>query len=66
MSNLTWLELYNFLHKQANEVKNIGNFDWNDNVFVYNSDTDETMLCDTFYLGSQLVLGINMEENYES
>ena len=63
---MTWLDLYNFLNKMANDTNNFGRFDWNDDVYIYDADTDTTMLCDTFYLGSQLVLGANMENNNES
>ncbi len=63
---MTWLDLYNFLNKMANDTNNFGKFDWNDNVYIYDGSTDETMLCDTFYLGSQLVLATNMENTNES
>lgn len=63
---MTWLDLYNFLNKMANDTNNFGRFDWNDDVYIYDADTDTTMLCDIFYLGSQLVLGANMENNNES
>lgn len=31
---MTWLELYNFLYEKANDLKNIGEFDWQEPVLV--------------------------------
>lgn len=62
---MTWLDLHNFLNRMANDPINFGKFDWNDNVYTYNADNGETSLCDTYYLGSQLVLASNMENNNE-
>lgn len=63
---MTWLDLYSFLNKMANDPSNFGKFDWNDNVYTYDSETDYTSLCDTYYLGNQLVLASNMENLNES
>lgn len=41
MSNMTWLDLYNFLHDQANNSKNIGKFPWSETVQVFDFDTLE-------------------------
>jgi hypothetical protein len=34
---VTWLDLYNFLHKQANDIKIFGKFDWQKEVKVYDN-----------------------------
>lgn len=44
---MTWLDLYDFLNKQANEIKNIGNFDWKNPVLVYDGNTGEETECET-------------------
>ena len=36
---MTWLELYNYLHERANDVKNPGIFPWQDNVEVFDWET---------------------------
>jgi hypothetical protein len=36
---MTWLELYNYLHERANDVKNPGSFPWQDNVEVFDWET---------------------------
>lgn len=36
---MTWLELYNFLNKQANSIENIGKFPWQETVKVWDWDT---------------------------
>ncbi len=49
---MTWLELYNFLHKKANDIHNLV--------------TGEEYTCDTFYVdddtGEKLVLMINIDQ----
>jgi hypothetical protein len=32
---MNWLDLYNFLHKQANNIKEFGKFDWQEKVVVF-------------------------------
>lgn len=39
MSKMTWLDLYNFLNQQANEVKNFGKFPWQEQVHVFDFAT---------------------------
>ena len=36
---MTWLDLYNFLHEQANCSKNIGKFDWQQEIKVLDYGT---------------------------
>lgn len=50
MSNMTWLELYNFLHEQANSLDNIGEFDWSKPVTIHDAETGDEYTCDTFYV----------------
>lgn len=41
MNNMTWLDLYNFLHDQANNSKNFGKFPWGETVQVFDFETLE-------------------------
>ena len=36
---MTWLDLYNFLHEQANCSKNICKFDWQQEIKVFDYGT---------------------------
>lgn len=36
---MTWLELYSYLNKQANETVNIGQFPWQEEVQVFDWET---------------------------
>ena len=47
---MTWLELYNFLHEQANSIHKHGTFDWQSDVKVYDAENDELSDCDTYFL----------------
>ena len=38
---MTWLDLYNFLHERANDVKNPGSFPWQEEVKVFDWETLE-------------------------
>ena len=49
MQNMTWLDLYNFLHERANNVNAVGTFDWNKPVQVLDNATGELFNCDTYY-----------------
>jgi hypothetical protein len=34
---MSWLDLYNFLYERANDMKNLGQFDWQKEVKVYDN-----------------------------
>lgn len=53
MNNLTWLDLYNFLHYQANDIKNFGKFDWNVPVIIHDAETGDEFCCDTYFISSK-------------
>ena len=40
--HMTWLDLYNFLHQRANDLKNLGSFNWQASVEVYDNKYGET------------------------
>jgi len=66
MNNLTWLDLFQFLNKQANEIENIGRFNWQDQVVIHDSNTGDEFTCDTYIISDnrgsdRLVLAINVE-----
>jgi hypothetical protein len=67
--NITWLELYNFLHKKANNTLNLDPHIWSEKVMIHNAETGDEYPCDTFLISDKkrderLVLVINLEEIY--
>ena len=50
MNNMTWLDLYNFLHDQANSIENIGLFDWSKPVTIHDAETGDEYACDTYFV----------------
>ena len=38
---MTWLDLYNYLHEQANNIQNVGQFPWQEDVKVFDFGTLE-------------------------
>lgn len=67
MNSITWLELYNFLHKQANDINNVGKFEWNKQVMIHNAETGDEYTCDTWEITDsngrdRCVMMINIEE----
>lgn len=36
---MTWLELYNFLNKKANKIDNYGDFNWQQDVEIFDFAT---------------------------
>lgn len=64
---MTWLDLYNFLHKKANNIQNPDPKMWNSEVVVHDLETGEEFSCDTWEIGCtkedyKLVLGINFQK----
>lgn len=41
---MTWLELYNFLYEKANNIKTLGEFNWDEEVVVYDESDEEFKL----------------------
>ena len=41
MNKMTWLDLYDFLCERANDIKNLGEFPWNESVEVFDFETLE-------------------------
>lgn len=69
MTKITWLDLYNFLHDQANNIHKIGNFSWNSPVVIHDADTGDEFNCDVYTLGDssgndKFVLMYNTENIY--
>ena len=50
MNNLTWLDLYNHLHKIANNINTVGQFNWNEPVVIHNAETGDENTCDTWII----------------
>ena len=65
MNKMTWLDLYNFLHQQAHDFKNLGKFEWNEPVIIHDAYTGEENYCDTYFISSNdkeyAVLATNIE-----
>jgi hypothetical protein len=58
---MTWLDLYNYLHDQANRIENIGKFDWSSSVIVHDAETGNEYNCDTYLFDDKITLTINMD-----
>lgn len=61
---MTWLDLYNFLHTNANNLSKINDMSrfWNQSVVVHDIETGDEYACDTLILDeSKLVISINNE-----
>ena len=63
---MTWLDLYNFLHNKANNIKELDSDSWGKTVFVHNAETGEEVSCDVWSITDdnnkpRLVLAINEE-----
>lgn len=39
VSNVTWLDLYNFLYHKAHDFNNLGKFNWNEKIVVLDAST---------------------------
>lgn len=61
MNKMTWLDLYNYLNAQANELDNIGRFNWNNQVIVHDAETGDEYDCDTYIFDDKVTLTINMD-----
>lgn len=66
MNNMTWLDLYNYLHSQAHDFKNLGKFDWNSPVMIHDASTGDEFNCDTLVISDnngedRVVLATNIE-----
>jgi hypothetical protein len=67
MSKMTWLDLYNFLHKKANDTSNLDEYNWTQQVMIHNTETGDEYPADTWVIANsegkdRLVLVINDEE----
>lgn len=60
--NMTWLDLYNYLHKKANDINNLDSKLWNSKVVIHDAETGEEYDSDTFYIDDKLTLVMNYED----
>lgn len=65
-NNMTWLDLYNFLHERANSIQHIGKFPWNSCVVVHDAENGDEYFCDTYNISDsrgddRFVLVTNIE-----
>jgi hypothetical protein len=61
MKQMTWLDLYSYLYNQANNIENIGKFDWNTPVLIHDAETGNEYDCDTYIFDDKMTLTINMD-----
>ena len=61
MNKMTWLDLYNYLHAQANGLDNLGKFDWDSLVMVHDAETGNEFYCDTYIFDNQPTITINID-----
>jgi hypothetical protein len=47
---ITWLELYNFLYERANDIKNLGSFDWSEPVTIESLNSGNKFFCTKGYI----------------
>ena len=47
---MNWLDLYNFLHQRANDLKSLGTFNWQAPVEVFDNQYGETSKADLIEL----------------
>jgi len=61
---MKWIDLFQILNKKANELKNIGQFNWQDRIVIYDAASGEEYICDNFYIRSnnRPVLMINLDK----
>lgn len=67
MNNLTWIDLFEHLTNIANDIKNVGKFDWSAPVMIHNAETGDEYNCDTMYVSDKrgedrFVLMTNIEQ----
>jgi hypothetical protein len=60
---MRWIDLFQFLNKQANDMKNLGKFNWQDEVVIYDASSGEKYTCDTYHIkNDRFVLMINLDK----
>ena len=62
---MTWLDLYNLLHKKANDIHNLDSALWSSQVTVHDAPTGlENSDCNIMIVDGQVVLAYNYN-NFE-
>jgi len=61
---MTWLELYNVLHRRANDIKNLDSDLWQQEVLCHNAETGEEMEVENFVVNGKTVLAFNTNSLY--
>jgi hypothetical protein len=67
---MKWIDLFQFLNKKANDIKNLGKFDWQAPVVIHDAETGDEFTCDTFNISDKkeqdrFVLVVNMSAIYK-
>ena len=50
MTRMTWLDLYNYLHQKANDIKNLDSELWSQQVVAHNAETGDEHPLDTWLI----------------
>ena len=59
--DMTWLELYNFLHEKANDVKNLDSELWQSEVVIHDATTGDEAAVDTWEIDGETRLAYNID-----
>jgi hypothetical protein len=67
---MKWIDLFKFLNERANDIKNLGSFNWQAPVTIHDAETGDEFSCDTYYINDikgndRLVLITNVEKVFE-
>ena len=64
---MKWIELYTYLHEKANDIKNLDQDFWQNDVMVHDAETGHESQCDIYQItigetDKHLVLVYNEED----
>lgn len=70
MTQMKWIDLFQFLNERANDIKNVGSFNWQAPVMIHDAETGDEFPCDTYYVSGdrgheRMVLITNMDKIFE-
>jgi|688.fasta_scaffold1059487_3 hypothetical protein len=62
---MKWIDLFQFLNEQANNLANIGKFNWQKQVIIYDASSGQSYKCDTYRVkNNNAVLMINLDKTW--
>lgn len=63
---MTWLDLYNYLHEQANNIQNVGKFPWQEKVELFDWGTLDYYSVDFLQILPDNKLSMSIDTTLES